>query len=180
MKTFNLSEIGTVARGKQATEKRVAIAENGQMRFNSLASEVFKQHSPDHDPSKVHVYFLLDDDNNLVIDVNPFTRKNTKGLEKDYTKENGKILSFNKESAEKGEHLYYISLAGMLTHAGYDYKASGTQTFTLFQYDPKIPSRLAFKLPPEGKLEKRQVIPRKRKEKAPQIEQAMEPELVEA
>jgi hypothetical protein len=177
MKAFNFSKLSPVARGKSATEKRIAIAENGQVRFNSLASNVFKQSVTD--PKNVIVYFLLDDNNNLLIDTKPFKKREFPDLEKDYSAEYGKALSFNKEAAEKdGNYLYYISIAGLLGDAGYDYRTSGTQTFNMVS-DPSKPTRLAFKLP-QGALPKREITPRKRREKVPQIEQQKEPELVEA
>ena len=177
MKVFNFSKIAPAARGKSATDKRIYIAENGQVRFNSLASETFKQASKD--PANVIVFFLLDDNNELLIDTKPFTKKEFPELPENYTAEYGKALSFNKKSAEEdGQHNYYVSIAGLLSDAGYDYRSSGTQVFTMHSIDNK-PTRLAFKLP-TGALAKRDITPRIRKAKTAQIEKQTEPELVEA
>lgn len=155
------SDVPVLRVGKAASTLSVTVADNGQVRFSRLASNA-----------------LGDDIKHIWIDFDPekrtlkFYGKAPKGasVEDAFT-----VASNSKTLAAKGIHDYYFSAGALFSHKsiGYDYKASGSQTFPANSRTSGVVE--VINLPHKLDAKPKQV--RKRKVKA---EVMAEPTLVEA
>jgi hypothetical protein len=132
--------------GKSATEPMVAVTENGQIRFNSLAAKIFG------------------DSTKLYLDFNEKRELKCKGwtdadkLPKGYTDESLFPVNVGKSGA-------YISAAAALRSIEYDFKASGQQSFK-----PAVSAekRIVGFVLPKGALTPHPKVAREKKVKAPE------------
>lgn len=139
--------------GRTATTPTISIAENGQVRFNSLATK--------HIVNKK--YLILDDMGDrdyrfIAVD----------GLPKGLTEADVVVLKWQDAKGNTLDSIYF-GFGGTLKELGYDYKASGNQVFEATLQDVKegkgVFAAVAFKLP-KGKLTPKPVQHRERKNKA--------------
>jgi len=109
------SKLPVLRVGKTATEPIISITDNGQIRFNKLAAEVFG------DSKSVMLYDFND---KRELSIVGYTGKLPKG----WTEEDLFALPAPSEDAAKHKGVY-INAAAALRQLGYDYKASGSQNF---------------------------------------------------
>lgn len=141
------------AAGRIATEPTVAIAENGQVRFNSLSTK--------------HVFGAkyLAMDNPADRD---FTFVGIPALPKDLTEADVIVPKWKDKDGNDVKNVYF-SFAGMLAEIGYDYRNSGNQVFPAVVGSMKIGKNSYPSVTitvPKGRLTPKEVKPRQKREKA--------------
>jgi len=156
MAGIRLSTLPVLRFGRSATEPSVAISENGQVRFNTLAKsfagDFTKILVADFD-EKTRVLKLL------AVEDLPKSLK-----DKGWTEDDIAVMRQSKSKDGKVKGGMYISLAVVFRKLGYNFKASGNQTFTP-TIDP-AKHTLTFVVP-EGALKAKPKQARFKKEKAP-------------
>lgn len=141
-----------LGKGRVATEPMVAVAENGQVRLNKLATAALGDAT----------YLVL---NKVDENGRDFQFIGLANLPKDWAKSDA-IEPKKTDKDGKAVDAWYFSFAGTLREIGYNFKESGNQTFKAIATEVKVGKTvlkaITFTLP-EGAIEKRAVTPRKKK-----------------
>lgn len=134
--------------GKTATEPSVSIAENGQVRLNTVATKALAGKK----------YLVLDH-----ISDRDYRLIGLDGLPKGFTEADVIACKWTDGKGNAVNQLYF-GFAGTLTQLEYDFKASGTQSFDAVVQEVKegklVLTAIAFRLP-KGKLTPKAKTPRK-------------------